>query len=59
MTLGFTERFAREIEKLVGDNLPVSIIGVNDNRENLAWLGGSVISGMATFNQLWITKKDY
>mgnify|MGYP003518407204 FL=1 len=32
MTMGFTERFANEMEKLVGDNLPINIIGVNDNR---------------------------
>ena len=45
MTMGFTERFANEMEKLVGDNL--------------AWMGGSVIGVLPTFNSLWITKKDY
>ena len=59
MTMGFTERFANEMEKLAGDNLPINIIGLNDNRENLAWMGGSVIGVLPTFNSLWITKKDY
>jgi actin-like protein 6A len=35
--------------------------GINGQieRKSSSWLGGSILASLGTFNQLWISKKEY
>lgn len=58
MLPGFTSRLQTEMEYLANAQQPVNIITPKE-RKHAVWLGGAVISNMASFSQLWVRKKDY
>lgn len=37
----------------------VHAIGSQIERKSSSWLGGSILASLGTFNQLWISKKEY
>ncbi|XP_072904659.1 actin-6-like [Hemitrygon akajei] len=54
---GFPVRFRKELRKLAQDmNLQVRAIPI---RRYSVWFGGSILSCLKIFQQLWISKKDY
>ena len=55
---GFKQRLHKEIMEIVPRK---SVIRIHDrpDKEHLSWLGGSVITSLASFNKMWITKDDY
>jgi actin beta/gamma 1 len=57
---GLQERIERNL--IESDRLPggatVKIIAPG-NRNNSAWVGGSVLASLATFSQMWVTKQEY
>jgi actin-related protein len=57
---GFAERIERELGS--SDRLPkgavVKVIAPG-NRNHSAWVGGSVLASLATFSQMWVTKREY
>ena len=55
---GFTERFQQELQMLVPDDCTVNV-NAPDDRRNLCWLGGSVLTSLASFENMWITKQEY
>lgn len=52
-------RLCSDLEKnLSGHSANVSV-DAPLNRKHYAWVGGSVISSLSTFRDMWITEKDY
>lgn len=58
MQNGFTERFQQELQSLVPDDCTVNV-NAPDDRKNLCWLGGSVLTSLSSFESMWITKQEY
>ncbi|KAI7897818.1 actin family [Cokeromyces recurvatus] len=57
---GFTERLSNELPMMVpGSKVKVHAFGNQIERKSSSWLGGSILASSETFNQLWITKKEY
>ena len=55
---GFSERFAKELTNLLGDNTKVEITATNVNRSFIVFQGASAITSMSAFSKMWITKKE-
>ncbi|EGR27852.1 hypothetical protein IMG5_187570 [Ichthyophthirius multifiliis] len=54
----FPNRFLNEVKKIVPKQQKVKAYSP-ENREDLCWIGGSILSNLASFKNMWITKKDY
>ena len=57
---GLPNRLSKELRKICPHILS-NKIKINDspNRMYYAWIGGSILSGLSTFNKMWITKEEY
>lgn len=54
----FDDRLSIELTQLVSKNTDINIIASQD-RQYSVWLGGSILSGLSTFDSSWITKEEY
>lgn len=55
---GIVDRMKKEIEALVPANVSVKIVAPNERKYSV-WIGGSVLSTLATFQTMWITRGEY
>jgi actin len=55
---GFAERMTKEITALAPPTMTVKIV-VPPERKYSAWIGGSILASLSTFQCMWITKADY
>ncbi|XP_072168294.1 actin-1-like [Diadema setosum] len=55
---GIANRLELEMKRLSPSQCPVKIVASKD-RQNLVWVGGSVLSSLHTFATMWITRKEY
>jgi len=55
---GFPERLKLEFSKLVNSSMEIKIL-VHPQREILAWIGGSSLASLYTFQQKWFTQENY
>ena len=55
---GIAERMLKEITTLVPSTIKVRIIAPPE-RKYSAWIGGSILASLSTFQQMWINKKEY
>lgn len=55
---GFADRVHKEMSELAPDSINVKILAPMD-RKFSAWIGGSVLSTLDSFNSSWITKTEY
>lgn len=55
---GLAERLTKEIKKNIWESVDVRIIIPPDSRY-LTWIGGSTLSSIETFQNKWVTKKEY
>jgi len=55
---GLVERLKKEIEQLVPASVSVKIIAPNERKYSV-WIGGSVLSTLATFQPMWVTRGEY
>ncbi|KAK3588984.1 hypothetical protein CHS0354_031237 [Potamilus streckersoni] len=55
---GFEERLKHELRLLAPDNAKINITAPN-NRQYTVWLGGALLASSATFQEMWISKKEY
>ncbi len=58
MIPGFVERMKKEIEALAPPANRIRIIAPPD-RKFAAWIGGSILSSLSSFQAMWITKQEY
>lgn len=55
---GLPHRLKKEIQALAPVSCAVKV-EANDEYEHLAWTGGSILTSMSTFQQMWISENDY
>ena len=57
---GLNIRFEKEIKGLAQPNMKESINVISrENRENSAWIGGSIYASLPLIKDLWLTKDEY
>lgn len=58
MYRGIGERLTEEIKRLAPANIPVRVIAPPERKYSV-WIGGSILSSLNTFQDMWITRADY
>jgi actin-related protein len=58
MFTGIAERLAKEIKALAPPNIKVKIVAPPERKYSV-WIGGSILSSLSTFQDMWITKEEY
>jgi actin-related protein 4 len=56
---GFADRVYNELHKLVQNKVKVQAAGGSSERKFGPWIGGSILSSLSSFHQLWISKAQY
>ena len=56
--VNIAERIAQHMKDLGGNSINFKIYAPAE-RQYTAWIGGSVLSSLSTFQSMWISKKDY
>ncbi|KAI5109356.1 actin-like protein 6A, partial [Silurus meridionalis] len=58
---GFTDRLNRELSQKTPPSMRLKLIANNTTLERRfsAWIGGSILASLGTFQQMWISKQEY
>jgi len=52
------ERLKKELEALAPSSMTIKIIAPPERKYSV-WIGGSILSSLSTFEEMWITKDEY
>jgi len=55
---GLNDRMHKEISALAPAAMKVKIIAPPERKYSV-WIGGSILSSLSTFSQMWVSKQDY
>jgi len=55
---GIAERFQKEMAALAPSTMSVKVVAPPECKYS-AWIGGSIMASLSTFQQMWITKDEY
>lgn len=55
---GIEQRLQSEIGKLAPSSVKTRVIAPPERKYSV-WMGGSILSGLSTFQDMWITKEEY
>jgi actin-related protein len=55
---GIAERMQKEIKALAPDSMTIKIIAPPERKYSV-WIGGSILSSLSTFEEMWINKAEY
>jgi len=55
---GIPERMQKEIKALAPDSMTIKIIAPPERKYSV-WIGGSILSSLSTFEEMWISKAEY
>ena len=55
---GFADRLQKEVIALAPSTMKVRVIAPPE-RKYSAWIGGSILASLSTFQQMWISKEEY
>lgn len=58
MCPGIPERMTKELAALAPSTMKVKVVAPPE-RKRLVWIGGSILSSLSTFQQLWVSRSDY
>nr|WDY79016.1 actin protein 1 [Gracilariopsis lemaneiformis] len=58
MFAGIASRVQKEIETLAPPSMKIKVIAPPE-RQYSVWIGGSILSSLSTFQQMWVSKADY
>jgi actin beta/gamma 1 len=58
MVQGIDERMAKELTALAPSNMKIKVVAPPDRKYSV-WIGGSILSSLSTFQQMWISKAEY
>jgi actin len=58
MFTGVAERMQKEVKLLAPDSMTIKIIAPPERKYSV-WIGGSILSSLSTFEEMWITKQEY
>ena len=52
------DRMEKEIELLAPPTMKIKVIA-SPEKQNAAWIGGSIVASLGSFPQMWISKEEY
>ena len=55
---GFADRMYKEMVALAPTSVKIKVIAPPE-RKYSAWIGGSILASLSTFQQMWISKQEY
>jgi len=55
---GIAERMQKEVKAKAPDSMTIKIIAPPERKYSV-WIGGSILSSLSTFEDMWITKAEY
>jgi len=55
---GFADRLQNDMSKLVASSMKLKVIAPPE-RKYSAWIGGSIMASLSTFQQVWMSKEEY
>ena len=55
---GIAERMEKEIKALAPASMKIKIVAPPERKYSV-WIGGSILSSLSTFQQMWISKQEY
>ena len=55
---GIAERMQKELKALAPESMTIKIIAPPERKYSV-WIGGSILSSLSTFEEMWITKSEY
>jgi len=55
---GMKDRLDKEIILLAPSSAPVQIVAPEERKYSV-WIGGSILSSLSSFEELWVTKAEY
>ncbi len=55
---GIADRMKKELISLAPSTVKVKVIAPPE-RKYSAWIGGSILASLSTFQQMWISKEEY
>lgn len=55
---GISERMTQDIKVLAPDSVKVKIVAPPERKYSV-WIGGSILSSLSTFSNMWVTKAEY
>jgi len=58
MYSGIADRMSKELTALAPASMKVKIIAPPERKYSV-WIGGSILSSLSTFQQMWISKQEY
>ena len=58
MYAGIADRLSKELTALAPASMKVKIIAPPERKYSV-WIGGSILASLSTFQQMWISKKEY
>ncbi len=58
MYSGIADRMKKEMTSLASSTMKIEIIAPPE-RKYSAWIGGSALASLSTFQQMWISKQEY
>merc|ERR1712241_20554 len=58
MYKGIPERVQKEIKSLAPDSMTIKLIAPPERKYSV-WIGGSILSSLSTFEEMWIKKEEY
>ncbi|CAG2118019.1 unnamed protein product [Medioppia subpectinata] len=58
---GFTDRLSRDLTTKTPPSMRLKVLSTNSTAERRygAWIGGSILASLGTFQQMWISKQEY
>jgi len=58
MFTGIGERMAKELTALAPSTMKIKVVAPPERKYSV-WIGGSILSSLSTFQQMWISKGEY
>ncbi|KAF8817955.1 actin-related protein ARP1 [Cardiosporidium cionae] len=55
---GIGERLSRELTRLAPSTMKIKVVAPPERKYSV-WIGGSILSSLSTFQQMWVTKEEY
>merc|ERR1712147_173552 len=58
MFQGIGERMTKELTALAPSTMKIEVVAPPERKYSV-WIGGSILSSLSTFQQMWISKGEY
>ncbi|KAL0266112.1 UNVERIFIED_CONTAM: hypothetical protein PYX00_011828 [Menopon gallinae] len=55
---GMSERITKEVSALCPSSMKIKVVAPPERKYSV-WIGGSILASLSTFQQMWVTKKEY